>query len=117
MANLAILSRIPRPSTTVQCPGCTSLLEFSLPIEAATEYTVECYNCHQTSKHLKSELSPKPPKPSAKKEKPKKETKRGSDENPVDLAYYELLGVPPDATAAAIKKAYYISAMKVTRVI
>ncbi|KAJ3277158.1 hypothetical protein HDV01_000210 [Terramyces sp. JEL0728] len=34
------------------------------------------------------------------------------DEKPIDMTYYDLLQVPADATAATIKKAYYISAMK-----
>jgi curved DNA-binding protein CbpA len=28
------------------------------------------------------------------------------------MTYYDTLGVPADATAAAIKKAYYVGAMK-----
>lgn len=30
-----------------------------------------------------------------------------------DTAFYDVLGVPPDADAAAIKKAYYLKARKV----
>ncbi|RKO91127.1 X-domain of DnaJ-containing-domain-containing protein, partial [Blyttiomyces helicus] len=34
------------------------------------------------------------------------------DENPVDMEYYDLLGIAGNATPAEIKKAYYMKAMK-----
>jgi curved DNA-binding protein CbpA len=33
-------------------------------------------------------------------------SKFGTDEDPIDKSYYELLGVPIDADALQIKKAY-----------
>ncbi|KAI9099478.1 hypothetical protein DFS34DRAFT_593128 [Phlyctochytrium arcticum] len=38
--------------------------------------------------------------------------KKGTDENPCDMQYYELLDVAATATAGQIKKAYYLKAMK-----
>ena len=35
------------------------------------------------------------------------------DANPIDMTYYNLLGVSANASQAAIKKAYYMNAMKV----
>lgn len=33
-------------------------------------------------------------------------SKFGTDENPIDTSYYELLGIPVDADSAQIKKAF-----------
>lgn len=33
-------------------------------------------------------------------------SKFGTDENPIDNSYYELLNIPTNADATAIKKAY-----------
>ncbi|KAJ3017311.1 hypothetical protein HKX48_003625 [Thoreauomyces humboldtii] len=38
--------------------------------------------------------------------------RRGTDESPLDLTFYELLDVAATATAPQIKKAYYLKAMK-----
>ncbi|TPX71691.1 hypothetical protein SpCBS45565_g00756 [Spizellomyces sp. 'palustris'] len=38
--------------------------------------------------------------------------KKGSDEHPIEMEYYDLLGVQASATAGEIKKAYYMKAMK-----
>ncbi len=38
--------------------------------------------------------------------------KTGSDAKPLESDYYDLLEVPVDASAAQIKKAYYLKAMK-----
>jgi curved DNA-binding protein CbpA len=34
------------------------------------------------------------------------------DVDPIDMTFYDILGIPADASSSAIKKAYYIHAMK-----
>ncbi|KAH6560765.1 hypothetical protein BASA62_010272 [Batrachochytrium salamandrivorans] len=50
--------------------------------------------------------------PTGRKTKSSAYGKTGSDDNPVDMEYYDLLEIPANASNGAIKKAYYLKAMK-----
>ncbi|TPX62125.1 hypothetical protein PhCBS80983_g00664 [Powellomyces hirtus] len=64
----------------------------------------------QQQQNQRQEQKQQQQKPSA----PKKSYggRKGTDEAPLDLEYYDLLGISGTATAPQIKKAYYLKAMK-----
>ncbi|KAJ3121596.1 hypothetical protein HK098_003569 [Nowakowskiella sp. JEL0407] len=124
-------SRRPRPSRSATCSNCKVNLEFTLPDSSSYQfdtYVVKCFSCLETFKvpvelpkrgasmpeSSKKEM-PKDKKPSPTSSTPKGFggfTKTGSDENPADTEYYDLLGIKTQATPGEIKKAYYLMAMK-----
>jgi hypothetical protein len=108
-----IRSRKPVPSIITSCPVCKAQIEFFPPPEPYEflYFTVNCYQCSHESKIMKGMKPPPQQKPKP-ESKPKQAPTLGTEEAPVDMTYYELLCVPPSASASAIKKAYYISAMK-----
>jgi hypothetical protein len=100
------MSAIPthKPQPIVTCSVCQTKVQYSPPENHANEpLSLKCFSCKSIFQHSPSKSS------FPKRESPKR---RGTDENPADLEYYNLLEVEHTATPAQIKKAYYVMAMK-----
>ncbi|TPX33482.1 hypothetical protein SmJEL517_g03602 [Synchytrium microbalum] len=128
-------SNEPQSIATSVCTSCKSTYEFTVPAlipsPAGTIYEVDCYKCNTTneipSTRIRMKGTPELPSTSSsssnngsnskngqsKSSKPFSfGGKTGTDENPVDMEYYNVLGVDSKATPAQVKKAYYQMAMK-----
>ncbi|KAI0247329.1 DnaJ-domain-containing protein [Lactifluus subvellereus] len=118
-------SRPVHPHIQTSCSSCHFQLEFPVPSPApksATMLTVRCCKCRKTFSHVfhpgqastsivsnvgSSSHGQAPPPPP-----PRKGRKIGTQERPLETGYYDLLGVPIDATIDDIKKAYRRLAIK-----
>lgn len=91
------------------CPSCSNLVEFTLPASSLHTLSIECYSCHHSFQipASKCKIFRKSSKPMSNFGR-----KLGTEDSPIDLEYYNILEVKADATAAQIKKGYYILAMK-----
>ena len=114
-------SRPVLPHVQTTCSQCHNQLEFPVPSpvpKPATMLTIRCFSCKRTFSHAfypnqvtsgtltaggssSQGQGPTPP--------PRKGRKIGTQERPLETGYYDLLGVPIDATVDDIKKAYRTS--------
>ncbi|KAK1923260.1 chaperone regulator [Papiliotrema laurentii] len=105
----------------VDCPQCKSAQEYMVPPTFIGTLRVRCGQC----KTLFSHPQPKPAsssstpgsggKTGASSSVPPRGGSRrtiGSDKNPIDLAYYDVLGVDSQCTTDEVKKAYRRLAIK-----
>jgi hypothetical protein len=90
---------------------CASPQEYQIPPTYIGNLRVRCSACKALFAHdaarRSANASPNPP--------PKASTKRrgiGTDANPIDMAYYDVLGLEASATSEQIKKAYRRLAIK-----
>jgi len=115
-------SRDPQSTRKLICSVCKKTIEYTYDTRYSTSDTVKvkCFFCHsvntttpETSSHRKSSNSNSN---SSSNHRPAASFfgagKVGTDENPVDMEYYDILGIKATATQAEIKKAYRIMALK-----
>ncbi|KAH8105294.1 DnaJ-domain-containing protein [Cristinia sonorae] len=126
-----IQSRPLSPQIPTTCTNCRTGLEFPPPSPSprpGTVLNVRCFQCQAVFTHAfyPGQISnanagrPNGPNPSASQTASSSQDtsarrtgrKIGSDEKPLETGYYDLLGVPIDATTDDIKKAYRRLAIK-----
>ena len=109
------------PFIATTCSQCNTAVEFLAPSPAPRQGTllsVRCYNCQTVFSHAfyPSQIVGSSQNHSAtsrtnsgagpSQDTPRKGRKIGTDDKPLETGYYDLLGVPIDATTDDIKKAY-----------
>ncbi|KAG1893389.1 DnaJ-domain-containing protein [Suillus fuscotomentosus] len=123
-------SRQYTPHIRSQCEHCNVQVEFPVPSPTPTQGTllrVRCFKCQSTYTHAfySTQLPPgystmssstAPHNPMGSGSTPpsnvKKGRKIGTQEKPLETGYYDLLGVPIDASTDDIKKSYRRLAIK-----
>ncbi|KAM0756667.1 DnaJ-domain-containing protein [Meredithblackwellia eburnea MCA 4105] len=100
---ITVQTRLKQPYIALPCVHCKTEVEYLAPATATAQgepFEVKCVACNQT-------WIIRPPKP-------KQTGKRriGTDEKPLDMAYYDLLGLPANCTTEDVKKAYRRLAIK-----
>lgn len=106
------------PHIRTSCSNCNLPLEFPVPNPTpppSTLLQVRCFQCQTVFDHafypgqLPQNFADPGPSKLSTSGPGRKGRKIGTDERPLETGYYDLLGVPIDATADDIKKAYRMS--------
>ncbi|KAK4689264.1 hypothetical protein P7C73_g860, partial [Tremellales sp. Uapishka_1] len=94
----------------VDCPQCKSQQEYLVPPTFIGGLRVRCASC----KNLFNHPQPKPSTAGPSSNSVSKPSRRGigSDANPIDMAYYDVLGLGSQCTQEEVKKAYRRLAIK-----
>ncbi|WVQ85971.1 hypothetical protein IAT38_008139 [Cryptococcus sp. DSM 104549] len=96
------------------CPSCRSQQEYMVPPTFIGGLRVRCSACKQIFTHPQPKPSTSGARPGGSSSTAQSSTRRGigSDKNPLDMAYYDVLGLDSQCTTEEVKKAYRRLAIK-----